>query len=230
MMTIFSGDRPDSGCSDAHQACDSSQLHQTKVKLLFFWDSHPPFTCDSIVTNTVDCCEKEWRIKWDFPPGRTAARTLESTTLQELCSTTPRVSSTRTRTRSVQTSLPSHRLQRTRLVVEIFWSDIKECPANNPQFFASLFAEDLKRASQPDTNKKKTVRDCQHFQRLSTSFNKQFGQLCKMVLFLPGHSVVPVQEVDGPADENSRRMQSLLHPLCQAQWVQEATGEHFSNP
>ena len=114
---------------------------------------------------------------------------------------------------------------------------IVQCSANNPQFFAALFAEDLKRASQPETNKKKTVGDCQDFQHLSHFSTKLhiFPTLvtflkknCKIVLRL-GDPVVTVQEVDGPADENSRRMQSLLHPLRQAQRIEEATGLHHLN-
>ena len=40
----------------------------------------------------------------------------------------------------------------------------------------------------------------------------------------PGDSVVAVQEVDGPADEDSGRVQPLLHQMRQAQRVQEAFG------
>ena len=41
---------------------------------------------------------------------------------------------------------------------------------------------------------------------------------------LPGDFVVAVQEVDGPADEDARRVQPLLHQMRQAQRVQEAFG------
>ena len=45
---------------------------------------------------------------------------------------------------------------------------------------------------------------------------------------IAGDSVVPVQEVNGPADENSWGMQSIFHPLRQAQWIQKTTGLHSS--
>ena len=60
---------------------------------------------------------------------------------------------------------------------------IVQCSANNPQFFAALFAEDLKRASQPETNKKKTVGDCQNFQHLS-HFLTELQNFPTLVTFL----------------------------------------------
>ena len=53
----------------------------------------------------------------------------------------------------------------------------------SPQFFAALFAEDLKRASQPETNKKKTVGDCQNFQNMpnwqKSQYLSNFFKFCK---------------------------------------------------
>ena len=53
----------------------------------------------------------------------------------------------------------------------------------SPQFFAALFAEDLKRASQPETNKKKMVGDCQNFQNMpnwqKSQYLSNFFKFCK---------------------------------------------------